>query len=795
MEKIIPVNCLEQYKQDTVEYGIYVNRVRATPNGKDGLKPIHRRILYTEAMLEKCITTRVKSSAVVGTCMKKLHPHGDTAIYNSMKPMSNWFEINIPLLNPEASWGNVQGDTQAAMRYTETQISKFGYEVVIGELKETKNIVDWVETYDNKDVEPEYLPVRAPLLLINGCFGIGLGLSSRVPAHNINEVIDATIKLINNPNAEVVLVPDQSMPCEIVETNFKAISKTGSGSYTVRGIIEVGEYRNNPAVIIKSIPDLTFLNTITEKIEKLVEDKKLLQVVDIYDQCEESKDNVYIENAVRCVIVLKKGTDPNYVRDFIYKNTEMEKTFSVNFEVLCGVDPIRMSYKSYLQTFILDRLTTKFRYYSNKLQQVQTKYHEKEAFVKVLRSGKVNKIIDMIKKQNTTDDSTIIEYMIKNMGITDLQASYIINVNVKRLSPAYLPKYEEELNALTQEKDIYMHKLLNEELLREEMIQELKDIKAKYGKPRMCRIIDKAELNNIPKGTFTIVITENNFIKKVPVNTTIGSFKGDSPKLAITIENTDNLIIFDEQGKVFKIPVHKVPISDRSSNGIDIRTLFNKITSNINKIVSETELTTLNNKRKKVFITTLTQKGNIKRLDIADILSAPPSGILYTKLDSDDIVKDISLVQDGCDVVVYSKNKALRMHITDIPHSKRNTKGNKAMSEDTVDGLAIIKADTTDILVITESGKVNRIDVLALPIMGRNKSGTKIMKLSKGDAIHSIKSVNRNDSMLSIITKSNRYDFVVNEIPQGSSISAGTKLISTKIDNIIKCDINKIAQQ
>lgn len=790
MGKIISVNCVEQYKQDTIEYGIYVNRVRATPSSKDGLKPIHRRILYTEGLDEKCITTSVKSSAVVGTCMKKYHPHGDSAIYGAMKPMSNWFEINIPLLEPEGNWGNIQGDTAAAMRYTETKITPFAMENVIGELKDAKNIVDWVETYDNKNKEPEYMPVKLPLLLVNGCFGIGLGISSRVPAHNLNEVIDATIKLIKNPNAEVVLVPDTSMPCEIVETNFKLISNTGNGSFKVRGIIETGEYNKKPAVFIKSLPDLTFLDTITEKIEKLVEEKKLLQVHEILVDCKESKDNTYIENSVNCIIVLKNGSDPNYVKDFIYKNTDVEKTFSVNFEVIDGVNLQRMSYKSYLQSFIVERMSTKFRYYSNKLQQVQTKYHEKEAFIKALESGDIDNIIAMIKKQNTTDDTIVIEYLIKKLKVTDLQASYLINANIKRLSPAYLPILKAEAQKLIQDKDMYMEKLLNDNLLLNEIVEELKEIKKKYGnKPRMARLIDKSELNNIPKGEFTVVITENNFMKKVPVNSTIGSFKGDVPKLIVNIENTDNLIIFDEQGKVFKVPVHKIPISDRASNGTDIRMLFNKITSNINTIISEDKLQKLANKKRKFFITTLTRNGNIKRLDIEDIISAPLSGILYTKLDSDDVVTDISIVPDGSDVVVYSKNKALRMHISDIPHSKRNTKGNKAMSTDEVDGLAIITQDTTDILVITDSGKVNRIDILALPILGRNKNGVKVMKLGKGESIYCIKSVNRNEHMLNITTKGNQYEFAVDQIPQGSSISAGTKLIATKIDNIIKCTI------
>lgn len=787
MTNIVQKNILEAYKEDTVKYAIYVNRVRTAPNAKDGLKTIHRRILTSVVLYEKAISesTQVKSSAIVGTCMKTMHPHGDAATYGAMKPMTNWFETNIPLLTGQGSWGNVQGEDAAAMRYTESHASQFTLDCVMGELREAKNIVDWVDTYDSKNLEPEYLPVMVPLLLINGSFGIGFGLASRIPKHNINEVIDATIKLIKNPNAEIVLIPDQCMPCDIVETNFKAISNTGNGSFKVRGHIEIGEYNKKPALFIKSLPDLTYGNTIHNKIETLVQEKKLLQVTDIHDNC--------TDFSVEYIIELKRDADPNYVRDYIYKNTEMEKTVSVSFEVLDGINPLRMSYKSYLQYFIEFRKSTKFRYYCHRLKQVQTKLHEKDAFIKVLQSGKVDKVIEMIKKQNTLNDNDIIEYLIKNLNITDLQASYIINANIKKLSLAYLNKYIEEATGYQEDINMYMSKITNDDVILEEIVNELKEIKKKFGKPRNCKVIDKSELNNIPKGEFKVVITENNFIKKVPVNSTIGSFRGgDSPKLVIKIENTDNLLIFDEQGKVFKIPVHKIPVSDKSSNGTDIRMVFNKITSNINSIMSEDTLKDLANKSKKFFVTTLTHKGNIKRLDIEDFLSVPPSGILYTKLDSGDIVKDISIIADGSDVVVYSKNKALRMNLSDIPHSKRNTKGNKAMSEDYVDGLAIIKSDTTDIIVVTEGGKVNRMDILALPIMGRNKAGVKVMKLAKGDTIHSIKSVNRNNHMLVITTKANKLELPINEIPQGSSISAGTKLLATKVDNIIRCDIKNI---
>jgi DNA gyrase subunit A len=312
------------------------------------LKPVQRKILFALYNDEKATSrsTQVKSSAVVGTVMKKYHPHGDAGIYGAIKPMANWFEINKPLIDPQGNWGNIDGDPCAAPRYTEVRLSKFGIDCAISELQETKNVVDWIPTYDTKDMEPEFLPAAVPILLINGSFGIGVGVKVEIPRHNMNEVIDATINLIKDPTSQVVLIPDHCFGCEIVKTNFKAISNKGFGTYKVRGVIEVGTYNGYPSLTIKSIPDITFLKGIRKKVEDLIKDNKLIQIRDIVDETQlGSRDLKYI-------YVLKKGSDPYFVRDVIYKNTDMEQNCRINFEVLDGMTPLRMSYKSYLQAFI-----------------------------------------------------------------------------------------------------------------------------------------------------------------------------------------------------------------------------------------------------------------------------------------------------------------------------------------------------------------------------------------------------------------------------------------------------------
>ena len=230
-EEIIERNSVEQYKMDMVRYSIETNRRRAFPDYKDGLKLVHRRILYAMAFDLASFKSLVKTAQVTGKVMGEYHPHGDSSIDNAIEILCNWWSTYVPLIASESSMGSMQGDGAAASRYTEVMLSDFAREAIFADMKENQNIVDWTPTYTNKDKEPVYLPVAVPLLLINGCLGIGTGKSTSVPAHNINEVIDATLNLIDNPDAPVVLIPDQCMPCEIIEANWKQISNSGVGTF------------------------------------------------------------------------------------------------------------------------------------------------------------------------------------------------------------------------------------------------------------------------------------------------------------------------------------------------------------------------------------------------------------------------------------------------------------------------------------------------------------------------------------------------------------------------------------
>lgn len=781
-ESIKQANINEQSKIDMQRYAIYVARNRSIPEYRDGLKPVQRRILWTMYNNTKAINTTIKSARIVGDVTGMYHPHGTTSAYGAMKSLINWFEINEPLLIKQGNFGNFHGDGPSAERYTEAKLSPFAIDTVIGELKETDKVVDWDDNYDNTRLEPGYLPSALPLLLINGADGIAVGVKVEIPAHNITEVIDAAIAILHDPNANIVLIPDTCMPCEIVDSDWKSITNTGSGKFKVRGIIDTGEYQGYPALIIRSIPDGTYLGTITEKIDDLILNNKIIQIIKSIEKGD--------ENHLELVLQLKKGSDPEYVKQVLYKNTLLERSYNVNFEVLDGLTPIRMSYKSYLQAFILQRLETKFRLYCNRLQDKQTRYHQVDAFIKVITSGKMDTIIEMIKKQKSTDQTVIIEYLVNKIGLTDLQAKFIINVPLYRLGAGYLTKYKEEAKELEAAIKEYERKIVDDTVIQKDLEEELLYYRQKYGKPRKSKIISEEEASNIPAGQFKLVVTENNFIKKIQINDPIGNLKGDSPKTVLSVENRENILIFDELGKVYKLPVHKLAFSDKNSPGLDIRMIIKNLTSNINSVFYEPVVNKLAKMKTKHFIIVLTKNGNIKKMDLDDIIAATPSGIIYVKLEENDHVQDIMILGQHSDVVVYNKNKALRIPCNDIPYLKRSTKGAKSMPNGEVEGLSVVTNDTTDIVVITNKGYINRLSPMALPASTRNKAPSKVIKLGKGDTIQAVYGVNEKDS-IRVVSQSGVTEVKVSDLKVGSSISTGDKVLSTRSDIILKTNIIK----
>lgn len=787
-EKIIDRSSILMYEQDQSKYSIVVNRRRAIPEVRDGLKPVQRRVIY--GAYEDGLTRpsrKDKSASLVGTVMKKLHPHGDSSIYETIVGLVNWFRIKMALFYGKGNWGSVSGSGAAAMRYTECALSDFGYDVMIEELAQSNNIVDWIPTYKrNGNKEPEFLPVKIPILLINGSFGIGVGGGMRVniPPHNLVEVLEATRALLRDPNQEIVLVPDLCQACTLIDTDWKSICNTGRGAFRVRGtVITETDKKGNVTLRITSLPDGVTTTTVYESILKMVEQKQLPMIKDIFNALTDEKPDI--------VIRLKQGADPAYVKQVLYAKTQVQSTVSVNFEAVAvnGIDIKRYSYKEYLLTFIDQRMNIKFRLYCNKLQQVMTRFHQVDAFVKVLESGEIETIIQMIRKQKGTDDNVIVEYIIKKCNLTDLQAKFIIGVNLSRLSYGHLKNYKEErkkLDALIKE----YTKIVTDDgsIIKKEIDQELLEIEKKYGTPRLCRVASIDEENQIPKGIFKVVITERNYIRKIPDVDKVGIVKRDNPKFILKVDNAENILIFDNKGKVFNLPVSKIPITDRNSSGTDIRILVRNLTSDIISVFYEPIFKKIATSPNKHYLTVLTRSNTIKKLDIEDFLNVSPSGLMYSKIRDDDEAVGVALVAHNLDVVICSGRNALRTKLKDIPLFKRNATGSKAMdTADNINGLSIIYPDASDIVVVTKNGKFNRFSITMLPSYARGRKGVGVIKLDSNDEVFNIFGVNESDK-IRILTSEGIEEIPVSVIKIKSRIAAGTKLMKSK-GVIVRADI------
>ena len=792
-EKIIQSNILDQYKKDMVSYAIEANRRRSVPDYKDGLKVVHRRIIATMAFQEtRSIRNLVKSAKIVGSTMGNLHPHSDSSIYDTFPAMINPYETQLPLLEGHGNFGSPQGDGQAAMRYTEVSLSKFSLDYVIDEVYKCKDIVDWMDNFDYTEKEPEYFPVKVPLLLINGAYGLGVGLMTEIPKHNLSEVIDETIKLMHDSSYEPLLIPDNCMSCQIINTDFKKMEALGRGKFRVRGVIDIETYQSRPYIgytclHIKSTPDRVSMKKVKESIDKLVSKGKLPQIIRDYEK--KSPDGINVSY----IFILKKGSDPEYVRDMLYKHTDLETSQTINFEVMDGIESKRSNYKDYLLSFIEFRMLIKLRYYSHLYKNAMTAYHEKESYIQILENEDIIPTMEYLRQQTTIDDKRDIEYLVNKFNITDLQAKFILNSGNKTQSKGYLNKYKEEAKKLKEQADYCELRILDENMLLQEIEEELLECKKKYGTPRRCTLIDLDDVNSIPAGTFKIVITNNNYIRKVLINDTVKCTRGgvgSNPKLVTQIDNRDNLILFDNSGRVFKYPAHKISLCDKTSIGTDIRIIMKKLTSEIIYIIPESVLIDICNKKIKHFITVISAGNKIKKLDIEDILSCNSSGIIYSKLTDGDFVKDIQIIPQNLDVIIYSGHKALRIDNSEVPHLKRNTMGNLAMNTDeSIEGISVIYPNTTYIVTITKNGKINKIDVTALAKSSRNLSGSAVIKLAKDDSIFAIYGVN-NDAILKIRTSNETIDIPVEELDVSSSVSTGKRKVPNN-STILKCTVYK----
>ena len=418
-----------------------------------------------------------------------------------------------------------------------------------------------------------------------------------------------------------------------------------------------------------------------------------------------------------------------------------------------------------------------------------TRHMHVDAFVKVMTSKQFDQIINMIRKYDGTDDSYIVEYIIKHCNVTDIQAKFIISRTLPQLSKGHLKKYIEERDQLQLEIDSYMPKVTDDgSLIKAEIVEELKAIKKKYNTPRLCTVIDTSHENDVPKGIFKVVITENNYIRKIPDVDKVGIVRKDNPKFILRVDNAENILIFDNKGKVFNLPVHKIPITDKSGVGTDIRILVKNLTSDIISVFYEPIFKKISKSGVKHYLTVLTKSNSIKKLDIEDFLNVAPSGLMYSKIRSEDEVVGVSLVPHNLDIAICSKKKVLRCKLKDIHLYKRNATGDKAMNTtEPLSGLSVFYPDATDVIVVTKNGKFNRFNIAMLNCLSRARKGVKVIKLDATDEILNVFGVNETDK-IRLLTSDGIEEIDVADVKVKSTIAAGTKMVQSK-GVIVRADV------
>ena len=793
-ETIIQKDAVELYEKDMSLYSIIVNRKRALPSINDGLKVVQRRILY-QSYKDRLFNGKNKKSAqLIGEVIGNTHPHGPSSVYSAIVTMANWFTTKYPIMSDFGTgYGDASGSCASSERYTHAGLAQFGYDTIIDDLTKSENIVDWSETYlRDGSLEPDYLPAKVPILLINGANGIGLGMTVSIPSHNLGEVIDVTRALLKNPNAKFCLIPDLCQECEMLDTDWQEINNTGMGQFKARGKIEVTQDKKSGdyTLHVRSLPPQVFGDDVYNKILDMVDAKKLPMVKDVFSTLEKKT------NKPDVIIHLKSSSDPEYVKQILYAQTPVSQTVSINFEVVCpdGKDTKRYSYREYLLNFIDFRMTTKFRLYCNRLQQIRTRMHVLDAFIKVLESKKLDEIIAMIRKQKSKDETPIVEYIIKHCGTTDVQAKFILGINLGRLTYAHLNDYKSEYKSLSETEAQYFAMVSDDgTLIANEIDQELLEIKKKYNTPRICTVISANQASNIPPGMFKIVVTENNFIRKIPDNDKITVVKKDNPKLILRIDNTENLLLFDNKGRVFLLPVHKIQICDKTSVGQDIRFLLKNCTADIISIFNENIFKQISKSGNKHYLTVLTRNNLIKKMGIEDFLTIPNSGsgFVYSKVAPDDEVVGLALIAHGLDIAVGSRHKVLRFNLREVSEVKRNAYGVIAMkTDDTITNMSILYPDTSDIVVVTKNGKFNRFSANMMTPHKRATGGQNCIKLDPSDEIFSILAVSEKDN-IKVVTIDGTETIPVNIIKSKSPIAPGQRYVQSK-SPILKAEIVRV---
>jgi len=798
---IRPREIIEEMKESYIDYAMSVIISRALPDVRDGLKPVQRRILY--AMYEMGLKHDAKfrkSAAVIGETMAKFHPHGDAPIYEAMARLAQDFSLRYPLITGQGNWGSVDGDEVAAARYTECKMSKIGEET----LKDIeKNTVPFVDNYDGTRKEPTVLPSPVPQLLLNGSLGIAVGMATNIPPHNLSEVCDALIYLIDHPKADTedlfkfIKGPDFPTGGEIFDQ--KEIIQTysqGKGPVLTRGRAEIVETEMGKSqIIISEIPFQVQKSALIERLANLVQEKKIEGVRNIRDESD--------REGMRIVIDLQRDVIAQKILNRLYKFSDLQKTFHLNMLALVeGIQPRVLNLVEFLDYFILHRKEVVFRRVKYDLEKAKERTHILEGLNKCLTN--IDAVISEIKQSDSREDAQ--KNLMKRFKLTEIQANAILETKLSALAKLERKKIEEELKEQRAKIKEFTAILKSPQKIKEVIRKELAQLKENFGderktKVRLQQVGEISEKDLIPREETIITLTQGGYIKRINPQTyklqkrggkgilgmkTIGE---DIVEHFISANTHDELLFFTDSGKVFKTPVYEIPEGQRVAKG---RGLLNFL-----EISSEEKVLcvmSLSKEELEKYLVMVTKNGIIKKTAIIEFENVRKSGLIAITLKKGDALKNVEKSTGEDEIIlvtklgqaIHFKEKEIRL----MGRTAAGVRGIRLKKGDEVVGMDIIKnpksrfqnpklkVEKNYLLVVTENGYGKRTDLREYRLQGRGGAGIKTAKITQktGDLVAS-KVLTAEEDLIVISQRGQVIRAAISTISKLSRATQGVKIM------------------
>ena len=721
-----------EMRQSFIEYSMSVITARALPDVRDGLKPVHRRILY--AMNESGIfpnRPHKKSAWTVGEVIGKYHPHGDYAVYETMVRLAQWFSMRVPLVDGHGNFGNIDGDGAAAMRYTESRLAKPAMELLRDLQKDT---VDWQPNYDESLSEPSVLPARFPNLLVNGCNGIAVGMATNIPPHNLGEAIEAACMLIDNPDAttdelmQVMPGPDFPTGAVIMGTDgIREAYETGRGSLTVRAKAHVEDMKSGRSrLVFTEMPYQVNKGALQEKIAQLVNEKRIEGISDLRDESN--------QKGIRLVIELKKDVIPQVVLNNLYKYTQLQTTFGVINLALVNGTPKLLTLREMLQHYIdhqVDVVTRRTRF---DLKKAQARAHILEGYLMAL--DHIDEVISIIRSSRT--DSEASERLIERFGFTPEQTTAILEMRLRRLTGLSRDQIQEELNGLRQAIAYYEDLLANPEKILGVIKDEMREIERKFADKRRTKInpMGTRELNVedlIAEEDMVITVTHSGYVKRTPVDTYRAQRRGGKGVQGVNLKDDDfvedlfvasthdYVMFFSNKGKAYRLKVHELPIGQRTARGTAIVNLVP-----FSEGEHATAVITCRDFPADDYLMFATASGTVKKTAMSAYDRTRRDGLIAINLREGDELVNVRRVREGEKVILVSTDgKAIMFPESDVRPMGRDTSGVRGITlkgDAKMLGMEITNG-TGDLFVITEKGYGKRTPVSEYPEHKRGGQG------------------------------------------------------------------------